>query len=172
LKDLAYKSNGQRTRLKNNNAEMSRLIQEIQDFGKVVLSGDKVRLDDWLVGGKRKRRADIALTQGSDGLSQSQSSNATSEAPSKSHDDEYTESPKGEFSDDVTESGEDDEDSKRSLDTEGEVEDEESTDSSYERRKTKKERKRAKKEKKRNQKKEKKENRKDKDRRTSSSSKG
>ena len=78
--------------------------------------------DDWLVGGKRKRRADIALTQGSDGLSQSQSSNATSEAPSKSHDDEYTESPKSEFSDDVSESGEDNEDSKRSLNTEGEVE--------------------------------------------------
>ena len=162
MKDLAYKQNGQRTRLKNNNAEMGRLIQEIQDFGKVVVSGSKVRLDDWLVGGKRKRRVEIALTQGSDGLSQSQCTNATSDAPSKSHDDAYTESTESKFSDDVTASGEDDEDSKRSLDTEGEVEEDESSDSSYDRRKTKKERKRARKEK----------NRKHKDKRSSSSSKG
>jgi len=82
LKELAYKQNGQRTRLKNNNAEMGRLIQEIQDFGKVVVSGSKVRLDDWLVGGKRSRHAEVPPTQGSDGLSQSQSSSATSEGPS------------------------------------------------------------------------------------------
>ena len=83
LKELAYKQNGQRTRLKNNNAEMGRLIQEIQDFGKVVVSGSKVRLDDWLVGGKRSRHAEVPPTQGSDGLSQSQSSSATSEGPSQ-----------------------------------------------------------------------------------------
>ena len=147
LKELAYKQNGQRTKLKNNNAEMRRLIQEIQDFGKVIVSGSKVRMDDWLVSGKRGRHAEVAPTQGSDGLSQSQSTNATSEGPSQPTDEEYD--LKAEFSDDVTASGEEDENSKRSLDTDGQ-EEEESSDSSYKRHKSKrkKEKKRAKKEKK------------------------
>lgn len=136
LKELALKQNGQRTRLKNNNAEMNRLIQEIQDFGKVIVSGNQVRLDDWLVSGKRARRAEVTATQGSDGLSQSQSSSASTEAPSQPTEEEYEVDRKELFSDDVTESGEEDETSKRSVNTDGQEEDEQS-DSSYSRHKKK-----------------------------------
>ena len=136
LKELALKQNGQRTRLKNNNAEMNRLIQEIQDFGKVIVSRNQVRLDDWLFIGKRARCAEVTATQGSDGLSQSQSSSASTEAPSQPTEEEYEVDRKELFSDDVTESGEEDETSQRSVSTDGQEEDERS-DSSYSRHKKK-----------------------------------
>ena len=134
---------------------MGRFIQEIQDFGKVIVSGSKIRMDDWLVSGKRGRHAEVPSTQGSDGLSTSQSSRATSEGPSQRSEDDYNGSGKSNFSDDVTEAGEEDETSVRSVNTDGQEEAEESSDSSYKRHKShrRKEKRRAKKGKKQEKKK-------------------
>ena len=113
---MQTKQQGLRTRLRNNQAEIWRLMVEYENFGAIVINGDGIQdMNDWLVNTRPKRRASVAgspdavgntqltdnSTQPSQSTSQSQISDAASEAQAA-----------GSFEDDYTGESEDEEDEK------------------------------------------------------------
>jgi hypothetical protein len=149
MKSMQTKQQGLRTRLRNNQAEIRRLMVEYENLGAIVVNGDGIQdMNDWLVNTRPKRRASVAgspdpvrntqLTDGStqpsqSTLGQSQISDAASEALAA-----------GSIEDDYTGESEDEEDEERSVNTETGLPDTQASDSLYETRSGKKKRKKRK----------------------------
>jgi len=148
MKSMQTKQQGLRTRLRNNQAEIRRLMVEYENLGAIVVNGDGIQdMNDWLVNTRPKRRASVAgspdavgntqltdnSTQPSQSTSQSQISDAASEALAA-----------GSFEDDYTGESEDEEDEERSVNTETGLPDTQASDSPYETRSSKKKRKKRK----------------------------
>jgi hypothetical protein len=149
MKSLQTKQQGLRTRLRNNQAEIQRLMVEYENFGAIVVNGDGITdMNDWLMNSRPKRRASVAgspdpventqLTDAStqpsqSSLGQSQISDAASEALAA-----------GSIEDDFTGESEEDEDEERSVNTETGLPDTQASDSPYVTRSSKKKRKKRK----------------------------
>ena len=135
-----------RTRLRNNQKEIKRLMNDYEIFGATIVSGQDIAdMDDWLVNERPKRRAPLVHspdpmdnTQTTDPSTQpsqpsigdSQISDAASEALGNP-----------EFSDDYTGSSDDNEDGERSVNTDSGLPDTQASDSPYLSRADKKKRK-------------------------------
>ena len=66
MKSLATKQQGLRTRLRNNQAEIQRLMVEYENFGAIVVNEDGIQdMNDWLVNSRPKRRASGCWITGS-----------------------------------------------------------------------------------------------------------
>jgi len=166
MKSLQEKQQGLRTRLRNNQSEIQRLMKDYENFGVTLVKGHDVPdMEEWLVNDRPKRRAPVVrspdpldLTQTTDAstqpsqstLADSQISDAASEALAQPQ-----------FSDDYTGSS-DDEEEERSVNTDTGLPDTQASDSPYlsrankkkrKKRKAKRENKRAKKNNKREEKK-------------------
>ena len=118
---MQTKQQGLRTRLRNNQREIQRLMTEYENYGAVIVTGNDIAdMDAWLSSDRPKRRATavrspdpLDLTQTTDGstqpsqstLAESQISDAASEALAAT------------FSDDYTGSSEEDEEDERSVNT-------------------------------------------------------
>ena len=61
MKDLTSKQSGLRTRLRNNQRELYRLLQAYENCGMTIVSGSAIAdMDEWLVRRNPKRRASEA----------------------------------------------------------------------------------------------------------------
>ena len=150
MKAMQDKQQGLRTRLRNNQREIKRLMMDYENVGAIIVRGNMVAdMDAWLVSDRPKRRApagqspdpvdptqtiDISTQPSQSTLSESNVSDAASEALGAT------------FSDDYTGSSEEDEDEKRSVNTETGLQDTQESDSPYLTRTQKRKRKRDKKE--------------------------
>jgi len=144
MKTLGSRQNKLAIKLRNNQREVNRLIEEYQTWDAVVVSGrDVLDMDEWLVQPKRRRRAaedknePIENTQTTESslhsqlsAGDSQISDAASEALAQ-----------GEYSDDYTGEDEEDEDEERSVDTCTGLPDSQLTDGTYDEQIDKKKRK-------------------------------
>jgi len=164
MKAMQDKQQGLRTRLRNNQREISRLMTEYENFGTVLVSGHNVAdMDTWLVSDRPKRRA--PATQSPDPLDHTQTTDVSTQ-PSQSTfgdsqiSDAASEALRGTFSDDYTGSSEEEEDETRSVNTDTGRPDTQDSESPYlsrsekQKRKKRKEKKEAKKSKKADKKRE------------------
>ena len=163
MKSLQEKQQGLRTRLRNNQREIQRLMTDYENFGAVVVSGHDVPgMDDWLVHRRPKRRAPV--TRSPDILEQTQTTDVSTQPSQPSVKDSQISDAASEalgqpeFSDDYTGSSDDDEEDERSVNTATGLPDTQASDSPYlaradkkkrKKKKAKKENKKAKKENKR-----------------------
>jgi hypothetical protein len=144
MKELGSELNKLAIRLRNNQREIDRLMEEYETLDAVVVTGSKIQdMDDWLVQLKRKRRAEevelepLENTQTTDSSYRSQTSGGESQIS-----DAASEAlAHGEFSDDFTGDDEDEENEDRSVDTRTGLPDSQLTDGSYDDHKEKKKRK-------------------------------
>ena len=158
MKTMQDKQQGLRTRLRNNQRELQRLMKEYENFGAIVVTGDQVPgMKEWLVNDRPRRRAPVVRspdpldnTQTTDGSTQpSQSTIANSQISDAASDI---------FPDDYTASSEEEVEEERSVDTETGLPDTQASDSPYrtrsqkKKRRKKKAKKASKKEKRRNKK--------------------
>jgi len=138
MKSLQDKQQGLRTRLRNNQREIKRLMTEYDNFGAVVVSGHAVKgMDDWIVEGRPKRSAPVVRSP--DPLDNTQTTDASTQ-PSQSQsslgDSQISDAASealeaGTFSDDYTGSSEEDETEERSVNTETGMPDTQASDSPY-----------------------------------------
>ena len=158
MKAMQDKQQGLRTRLRNNQREISRLMTEYEKFGKILVNGHNVAdMDTWLVSDRPKRRA--PATQSPDPLDHTQTTDVSTQ-PSQSTfgdsqiSDAASEALRGTFTDDYTGSSEEEEDEARSVNTDTGRPDTQDSESPYlsrsekQKRKKRKEKKDAKKSKK------------------------
>ena len=144
------KQQGLRTRLRNNQREIKRLMADYENHGAVIVTGNKVAdMNTWLISDRPKRHApavqspepldqtqttDVSTQPSQSTLGESQISDAASEALGTT------------FTDDYTGSSEDDEEAERSVNTDTGLPDTQASESPYLSRSQKRKRKRAKKE--------------------------
>jgi len=135
MKTIQDKQQGLRTRLRNNQHEIYRLMKDYEDHGAIRVTGHAIAdMDGWLVKDRPKRRAPDASspdpvdqTQGTDlstqptqsTLGDSNVSDAASEALAAT------------FSDDYTGTSEDDEEEERSVNTATGMPDTQASDSPF-----------------------------------------
>ena len=136
MKSLQDKQQGLRTRLRNNQREIQRLMYDYENFGAVVVTGDQVQdMDEWLVNRRPKRRA--AATQSPNPLEYTQTTDASTQPSQPSVGDSQISDAASEalrephFSDDYTGSSDEVEDEERSLNTETGLADTQASDSPY-----------------------------------------
>ena len=115
MKSLQDKQQGLRTRLRNNQREIYRLMNDYENFNATVVTGSDIPdMDEWLVEGRPKRRA--AKYQSPDPLDQTQTTDASTQ-PSQPSVAASEALAAAEFSDDYTASSEDSEEEERSVNT-------------------------------------------------------
>jgi hypothetical protein len=122
MKSLQTKQQGLRTRLRNNQGEIQRLMVEYENFGAVVVNGNAIQdMDAWLVNSRPRRRASVAASP--DAVENTQLTGASTQ-PSQSSlgqsiiSDAASEAlAAGSFQDDYTGSSEGDEEENRSVNT-------------------------------------------------------
>ena len=143
------KQQGLRTRLRNNQREIQRLMTAYENFGTVVVSGhDVADMEDWLIQDRPKRRAPAArspdpldLTQTTDASTQPSQSSLGDSMISDAASDAIADN----ISDDYTGTSEEEEEESRSVNTETGLPDSQASDSPYLSRSQKRKRKKAKK---------------------------
>ena len=148
MKDLGFKQNKLAIRLRNNQREINRLMEEYETLDAVVVSGSDIQdMDEWLVQPKRKRRAAEIMSEGMANTQTTESSDPSQRSAGESNVSDAASDclAHGEFSDDFTGEDEDDEDEKRSVDTRTGMPDSQLTDASYDEQIEKKKRKKKKK---------------------------
>ena len=158
MKALQDRQQGLRTRLRNNQREINRLMSDYENYGATVVTGDQVPgMKQWLVNDRPRRRAPIVRSP--DPLDNTQTTDGSTQ-PSQStiHDSQISDAAsdaaaEGIFSDDYTGSSEEEVEEERSVNTETGMPDTQASDSPYltrsqKKRRRKKEKKASKKEKK------------------------
>ncbi len=148
MKDLGFKQNKLAIRLRNNQREINRLMEEYETLDAVVVSGSDIKdMDEWLVQPRRKRRAAEIMSEGMANTQTTESSDPTQRSAGESNVSDAASDclAHGEFSDDFTGEDEDDEDEKQSVDTRTGMPDSQLTDASYDEQIEKKKRKKKKK---------------------------
>jgi len=149
MKSMQDKQQGLRTRLRNNQREIQRLMTDYENFGTVAVTGHEVAdMEDWLIQERPKRRASAArspdpldLTQTTDASTQPSQSSLGDSMISDAASDAIADN----FSDDYTGSSEEEEEGSRSVNTETGLPDSQASDSPYVSRSQKRKRKEAKK---------------------------
>ncbi len=135
MKTLQDKQQGLRTRLRNNQREIQRLMKEYEDHGAIRVTGDAIGdMDKWLVQDRPKRRAAVASSP--EPIDQSQitdlSTQPTQSTLGESNvSDAASEALAAGFSDDFTGTSEDDEEEDRSVNTATGLPDTQASDSPY-----------------------------------------
>jgi hypothetical protein len=135
MKTIQKKQQGLRTRLRNNQREIQRLMKDYENFGAVRVTGHNISdMDDWLVGKRPKRQAPAVHSP--DPLEQTQTTDMSTQ-PTQSTmgesniSDAASEALAAPFSDDYTGTSDDDEDEQRSVDTATGLPDTQASDSPF-----------------------------------------
>ena len=146
MKAIQDKQQGLRTRLRNNQKEIQRLMTDYEKFGAVIVSGNNVAdMATWLISDRPKRRAPAG--QSPDPVEPTQTTDISTQ-PSQSTlgksnvSDAASAALEATFSDDYTGSSEDDEDTQRSVNTDTGLPDTQASESPYLSRTQKRKRKR------------------------------